>query len=87
MPVVDHGSDGRHASSQCTSASLVPLIVGYTVDMKVSDEAIREYMEIYRKDIGEELTVQQAREITSRLVALYSVLCKRLPTESQPQGT
>jgi len=47
--------------------------------MQLSDKAIREYIEIYKADFGEELTMKEAREIAAGLVALYEVLCQPLP--------
>jgi len=49
--------------------------------MHVSDEAVKEYIQLYREDFGEELTIEEAREITSRLVELYRALCRPLPAE------
>ena len=49
--------------------------------MQLSDKAIKEYIEIYKTDFGEELSIEEAREIASGLVALYEVLCRPLPAE------
>jgi hypothetical protein len=49
--------------------------------MQLSDDAIREYILIYREDFGEELTMAEARAMASRLVALYEVLYRPLPGE------
>lgn len=47
--------------------------------MQISDEAIKEYIQIYKDDFGEELSMEQAREIGTRLVELYLVLSRPLP--------
>ena len=52
--------------------------------MQIREESIKEYMELYREDFGEELTIEEAREITSRLVELYRVLCRPLREEVEP---
>lgn len=47
--------------------------------MHVPDAAIKQYMQLYQEDFGEELTLEQGREIATRLIALYEVLSNRLP--------
>lgn len=52
--------------------------------MQLSDNAIREYMQLYKEDFGKELTLEEGREVASRLLSLYQVLGDPLPT---PQPT
>ena len=49
--------------------------------MQLSDDAIREYQELYKQDFGEEISFEEAREIATRLVTLYVLLRQRLPNE------
>jgi hypothetical protein len=49
--------------------------------MQLSEDAIREYISLYKDDFGETLTIEEAREMASALVALYELLCRRLPGE------
>ena len=49
--------------------------------MRISDEALKEYIQICKQDFGEELTMDEAREIGTRLVELYLVLCRPLPKQ------
>lgn len=53
--------------------------------MQLSDTAIQEYIQLYREDFGEELTVGDARAIATRLMTLYQLLCRPsdLPLNSQ----
>jgi hypothetical protein len=66
------------------SPLLAPRMRKYHGGMKLQEEEIREYMEIYKRDFGEDLTFEEAREITVRLIALYEVLC-RPPTKDVEQ--
>jgi len=45
----------------------------------ISEERIEEFRRIYKKAYGEDLAVAEAREIASRLVALYRLLMQPLP--------
>lgn len=49
--------------------------------MQVDDEAIREYLDLYRQDFGAELSFERAREIATRLVTLYEMLARPIPRE------
>ena len=49
--------------------------------MAVTDETIKEYIQLYEEDFGETLTMEEAREIVTRLMALYEVLCSPLSGE------
>lgn len=56
------------------------------VRMQLSDEEVKEYIELYREDFGEELTPVAAREVITRLIVLFELLCKPLPAESPPSA-
>jgi hypothetical protein len=47
--------------------------------MQLSDERLRQFHEAYKDDFGEEITLDQAREMLTRLVTLYEVLLRPLP--------
>ncbi|HXW21298.1 MAG TPA: hypothetical protein VEK14_00140 [Rhodomicrobium sp.] len=49
--------------------------------MQLSDQAIQEFIRRYREAYGEELPLAEARDMASRLVALYEVLSRPLPAE------
>lgn len=42
--------------------------------MLLSDDAIREYVQLYKDDFGTELTLDEGREIATRLFNLYLTL-------------
>jgi hypothetical protein len=46
---------------------------------RVSDERLEEFRKIYNKAYGEEITVEEAREMSGRLIALYRLLMQPLP--------
>ena len=46
---------------------------------KVSPDRLEEFRRIYKETYGEEITPQQATEMTDRLVALYKLLLRPLP--------
>jgi hypothetical protein len=50
--------------------------------MMISDTRLREFQEAYKQDFGEQITLEQAREMLSRLVALYEALARPLPEEA-----
>ena len=49
--------------------------------MDLSPEALREFMQIYAEEYGEELSEKEARELASSLIRLYEVLRRPLPSE------
>lgn len=53
--------------------------------MQLSDTAIQEYIQLYREDFGEELTIGEARAIATRLLTLYEMLCRPLPDRDATQ--
>jgi hypothetical protein len=50
--------------------------------MQISDDALNEFMTIYREEFGEEIDRTEATEMAHRLVALYTLLAKKLPNET-----
>lgn len=53
--------------------------------MQLSDKSLREFIEIYKKEVGETLSLEEAREIASRLVHLYVQLARPLPGEKRAE--
>jgi hypothetical protein len=49
--------------------------------MQISDEAVSEFISLYKEEYGEELSRSDASEMASRLVTLYEVLMKKFPGE------
>ena len=53
--------------------------------MTITVERLREFQDAYKADFGEEITVEEAREMLSRLVTLYELLLRPLPHEEQTE--
>ena len=49
--------------------------------MKITKKQIEEYKYLYKQDFDEEFTDGEAEEIIIRLLTLYEVLAKPLPSE------
>lgn len=47
--------------------------------MRLSDESLRRFMRLYTEFYGEELTVNDARAMASRVLFLYEHLARPLP--------
>ncbi|MCA9734950.1 MAG: hypothetical protein H6696_14965 [Deferribacteres bacterium] len=47
--------------------------------MKLPDEAIKEFQDIYEQEFGEKLAWEDAELIASRLLALYKIIAKPIP--------
>jgi len=47
--------------------------------MRLSDESLRKFMRLYAEFYGEELTVNDARAMASRLLLLYEHLARPFP--------
>lgn len=52
--------------------------------MKIPDEALDEFIKIYKETFCEELSRSDAEEMASRVVTLYEVLAQKLPNERVP---
>lgn len=54
-------------------------------DVKVSDEALDEFVALYKDEFKEDLTRAEASEMVHRLLMLYELLSQKLPDgESAP---
>jgi hypothetical protein len=49
--------------------------------MPIPDEDIAEFIKIYKAEFEKEITVDEAREIASRLLRLYRIVLQPLPHE------
>lgn len=49
--------------------------------MHLSDEEINDFINLYENIYQERLSIEEAREMATRLVALYEVLARPLPGE------
>lgn len=50
--------------------------------MKLSQDAIEEFKAIYQEEFGETLSDGEAQEMGGRLLRLFQILCRPLPSES-----
>ncbi|OHA79391.1 MAG: hypothetical protein A2747_03095 [Candidatus Yonathbacteria bacterium RIFCSPHIGHO2_01_FULL_44_41] len=51
--------------------------------MRLSEADLHEFIEIYREESGETLSLAEASEMTFRLIHLYTQLTKALPSEQK----
>lgn len=51
--------------------------------MLLTNEDCEEFRKVYKEDTGEDITIEQAREIASRLLELYRLLARPLPGETR----
>ena len=49
--------------------------------MRISDEALNEFIDVYRAELGEDISHDEAGEMASDLLTLYALLSKQLPDE------
>ena len=57
--------------------------------VKLSDEALEEFVKLYKDEFDEDITKAQASEMGFRLVTLYEILSKELPNQQEitpPEG-
>jgi len=50
--------------------------------MRIANEALDEFIELYKKEFGEDVSRDDAAEVARRLVTMYDALCKSLLFES-----
>lgn len=50
--------------------------------MRITDEALDEFIELYKEEFGEEISRSEASEMAFRLVTLYGALVRGLPIRS-----
>lgn len=49
--------------------------------MEISKESIDKYRRAYKEDTGEEISFDEASEIVHRMLRLFEILAKPLPSE------
>jgi len=49
--------------------------------MQISDDALDEFMALYRVEFGKELSRQEALEMATRMINLYQIIYRPLPGE------
>jgi hypothetical protein len=54
--------------------------------MQIADEDLAEFMRLYKTEFGEDVSVDEAREMARNLLDLYELLARPLPHE-QPGRT
>jgi hypothetical protein len=57
----------------------------YHRQMQISDDRLEEFRRIYKEATGEEITLEEAREVAQRLVTLYKLLAQPLPDSGKPK--
>jgi hypothetical protein len=51
--------------------------------MEISEEALKEFIEIYEEEFGEDITDREAREIAQRLIGLLLLIYRPIPKEKE----
>lgn len=52
--------------------------------MKLSQEAIQEFAEIYKQEFGEEISLDEAEIMAGRVIEFVSLISRPPPTEDEP---
>lgn len=55
--------------------------------MQIGDEAFNEFMALYQAEFGKEISRKDALEMTTRLINLYLIIYRPLPSESNDGST
>jgi hypothetical protein len=55
--------------------------------MQLSEEELDEFIQIYKKEYGEDISHAEGRKITFRLLTLYELLARKVPEEQYPTPT
>lgn len=50
--------------------------------MGIDDKAIEEFRRLYAEEFGEEISIDEARIMAKRLLALYVALANKLPDQN-----
>ncbi len=58
----------------------------YLGRMLLTNEDREEFRQVYKKDAGEDITTEEAREIACRLLELYRLLARPLPSEKEARA-
>jgi hypothetical protein len=49
--------------------------------MKLSEEAIEDFKEIYYREYGKEISDEEAQEMGQNLLSLFHIICRPLPED------
>ena len=49
--------------------------------MRLSKEAIKEFKEIYYKEVGESISDEEAQEMGQSLISLFKIIYRPIPTD------
>jgi hypothetical protein len=49
--------------------------------VRITEQALDEFIKLYAEEFGETLSVDEAREVASNLLELYTLLLRRTPKE------
>ena len=52
----------------------------YPCSMQITNDRLRDFQEAYAADFGDQISIEEAREMLNRLVGLYELLLRPLPT-------
>ena len=58
----------------------------YPSGVPISDQRVEEFRRLYKETHGEDIAVAEAREMANRLVVLYRLLMRPLPSENAPSS-
>lgn len=50
--------------------------------MRLTDESCEAYRRIYKEEMGEDITLDEAREMAARILNLYELITQPLPGET-----
>ena len=53
--------------------------------MEISNKRLREFQEAYKKEFNEEVSLEESREMLTRVVTLYQLLSRPLPGEENEE--
>lgn len=57
----------------------------YADQMSISDDRARDFIRVYKEEVGDELSADEAREMLTRLGTLYQLLARPVPGEPHHQ--
>jgi len=53
--------------------------------MSISEERIRDFIRVYKEEFGDDLSVDEGRDMLTRLVTLYRLIARPFPDEEHGQ--
>lgn len=55
--------------------------------MRLSHKAVQEFREIYKREFGKQLSEAEAREIAERVMRVFAIVLRPLPSELASRGS